>query len=400
LFKDKNIVVGVTGGIAVYKAAELVRALVKRSASVRVVMTEAAMRFVAPLTFETLSGHAVLTDLFSAGRGSGAVHIDWARWPHLILVCPATANTVAKAAHGLADNALTTTLLATTAPVLFCPAMNKEMYANRLYQENQNKLIRLGYHIVAPGIGNLACGETGWGRLAELEDILFSIEKILLANNDYAGRKILVTAGPTYEPIDPVRYIGNRSSGKMGYALAERALMRGAEVTLISGPCALIPPKAVRLVPVRTAAEMQQAVQAHLPEQDILIMAAAVSDYRPAVIADHKIKKSVGDAAVKLERTVDILADAAEHKGKRIHIGFSVETENEVGGSLKKMRDKQLDLIVLNNPLEPGAGFEVDTNRVTFLDASGGQETLPLMSKREVADRILDRIQTLIPAKN
>lgn len=358
-------------------------------------MTEAATKFVAPLTFEALSGNPVLLNIFPEIGGVGTVHIDWARWPNLIIVCPATANTIAKVAHGFADNALTTILQASTAPVIFCPAMNKEMYGNRLYQENQQKLMDLDYHFVAPGIGELACGETGWGRLADMENIVDEAKRVLLGKNDLQEKHILVTAGPTYEPLDPVRYLGNRSSGKMGYAIAERAALRGAIVTLISGPSTERPFSGIQYVPVKTAAEMAKAVATRLPMQDVLIMSAAVADYRPAHVSAHKLKKADITMTLQLERTQDILVACSKHKGDRVHIGFSVETENELEASLKKLNDKNLDLVVINNPLESGAGFEVETNIVTLLDKRGGQEKLPLMTKTDLADKILDKILDL-----
>ncbi len=393
---NKKILLGVTGGIAAYKAAELVRTLIKSSAQVRVMMTPAAMQFVTPLTFETLSGHPVLTDLFPACGGSGTVHIDWARWPDVVVLCPATANTIAKLAHGLADNALTTVLSATTAPVIFCPAMNKEMYASRIHQQNQKILQEHGYIMITPGEGELACGEVGWGRLAGLDEIADAIKLAVVTDKDLTGRKILITAGPTYEPLDPVRFLGNRSSGKMGYALAECAVLRGAQVTLISGPSQERAFTGVKLHRVSTAAQMLAAVQEHLADQDALIMAAAVSDYRPEAISDHKMKKKEETCHLQLQRTRDILTEAGSRKGRRIHVGFSVETENEVASSVQKMAAKNLDFIVLNNPLQPGAGFEVDTNIVTLIHRSGKQETWPKMSKREVAGCILDNVQALM----
>ncbi len=396
MFIGKKIVVGVTGGIAAYKAAELAREFIKLSAEVRVVMTESATKFVAPLTFETLSGKAVLTDLFPKEGGLSTVHIDWARWPDAMVICPATANTVGKLASGIADNALTTVVAATTVPVILCPAMNKEMYANKIYQSNQAKLQESGYRIVQPGQGELACGEEGWGRLADLADIVDEVKKAILSTTDFSGKRFLVTAGPTEEPLDPVRFLTNPSTGKMGFALAERAALRGAEVTLVSGPTRLRRFSPVRLLRVRTAAEMGRLVQEHLPNSDVLIMAAAVSDFRPKTVLQQKLKKKGGAAFIELEENEDILAQAALTKGERLHIGFSVETENEVENSISKLRAKGLDFIVLNNPLEAGAGFAVDTNRVKILDADGGVEDLPIMSKLAVADKVLDRIHDLI----
>ena len=306
LFFDKKVLVGVTGGIAAYKAALLVRELKKKSAHVRVVMTDAATKFVAPLTFETLSENPVLLNLFPKEGGLRTAHIDWARWPDVIIVCPATTNTIGKIAAGIADNALTTTIMATTEPVLFCPAMNKEMYANPIFLENVAKLEKNGYTFVAPGKGELACGEEGWGRLAEINEILFATKKILSPRHDLQNHRVLVTAGPTEEPLDPVRFMTNRSSGKMGFALAEAAVLRGAKVTLVSGPTNLAAPSGIRVVKVRTAKEMSDAVLANLDENDILLMAAAVSDFRPKEILEHKLKKADAKEILELERTADI----------------------------------------------------------------------------------------------
>ncbi|NIA30333.1 MAG: bifunctional phosphopantothenoylcysteine decarboxylase/phosphopantothenate--cysteine ligase CoaBC [Actinobacteria bacterium] len=396
MFFDKKVLVGVTGGIAAYKAALLVRELKKESAQVRVVMTDAATKFVAPLTFETLCENPVLLNLFPKEGGLRTAHIDWARWPDIIIICPATANTIGKIAAGIADNALTTTIMATTRAVVFCPAMNKAMYANPIFQGNVAKLEKNGYTFVAPGKGELACGEEGWGRLAEIDEILFAAKKILSPRRDLKNKRVLVTAGPTEEPLDPVRFITNRSSGKMGFALAEAASLRGAEVTLVSGPTNLVASPGIKLVKVRTANEMSEAVFANLGENDVLLMAAAVSDFRPKKISEQKLKKTDAKEILELERTADVLAEAACRKGARIHVGFSVETENEIENSMLKLRNKGLDFIVLNNPLQEGAGFAVDTNRVTILDASGAIEKLPLMSKAEVSDRILDRVGLLL----
>ncbi len=400
LFFDKKVLVGVSGGIAAYKAALLVRELKKKSAQVRVMMTFAASKFVAPLTFETLSENPVLLDLFPDEGGLRTAHIDWARWPDIMIICPATANTIGKVAAGIADNALTTTIMATTEPVVFCPAMNKEMYANRVFQENVAKLEKMNYTFVAPGKGDLACGEEGWGRLAEIDDILFAVKTILTPRYDLKSQRLLVTAGPTEEPLDPVRFVTNRSSGKMGFALAEAAAVRGAEVTLISGPTNLTAPLGIKFVQVRTAKEMNDAVLANLAGNDVLLMAAAVSDFRPKKISDQKIKKVGAKEILELERTGDILAEAALHKGSRIHVGFSVETENDVENSTMKLQKKGLDLIVLNNPLHEGAGFAVDTNRVTIIDSSGVIEELPLMSKAEVSDKVLDHVTSLLQKRN
>jgi phosphopantothenoylcysteine decarboxylase / phosphopantothenate---cysteine ligase len=394
MFFGKKIMVGVTGGIAVYKAADLVRELKKAGAEVRVIMTEAATHFVNPLTFEVLSENPVLLSIFPEQGGLRTAHIDWARWPDVLLICPATANTIGKIANGYADNALTTVVMATTAPVVFCPAMNMEMYRNPIYQGNEQKLVRSGFSCVPPGVGELACGETGPGRLADKNEIVHALRRVLLGRNDLTGKRILVTAGRTEEPIDPVRFLTNRSSGKMGYALAEKALLRGAQVVLISGPTTLPCPREIELVRVKTADEMQSAVLNRIDASDILIMAAAVGDYRPVHFSEHKIKKHEKGFSLQLERTEDILTRVAASKGKRIHVGFSVETNDTVDNSAKKLKEKNLDMVIINNPLEEGAGFEVDTNRVTMMDRHGSIEEWPLMSKLELADKILDRILT------
>jgi phosphopantothenoylcysteine decarboxylase/phosphopantothenate--cysteine ligase len=391
MLSGKHIVLGVTGGIAAYKAAECLRSLVKQRADVRVVMTPAATRFVGPLTFESLSGYPVLTDLFPKEGGLSTVHIDWARWADAIVVCPATANTVGKVAQGLADNALTTLLMATTAPVVLCPAMNKEMYRSAAFQNNQHILTERGVHIVEPEAGELACGEVGWGRLADVSDIVDTLDR-LLSPQDFGGKRVLITAGPTREAIDPVRYLSNRSSGKMGYQLAARTFCRGATVTLVSGPTHLSPFRGVSLIPVETAEEMAEAVFKYLEQTDVLIMAAAVSDFRPARPYPHKWKKGKGLLKIELEHTLDILSQASRNKGNRIHVGFALETEQEEKNARAKLQDKNLDLVVINNPNVPGAGFQTDTNQVTLLDAFGNQEHIPLMPKAEVADRILDKI--------
>ncbi len=399
-FFDKKVLVGVSGGIAAYKTALLVRELKKKSTQVRVMMTRSATKFVTPLTFETLSENPVLLDLFPDEGGLRTAHIDWARWPDIIIICPATANTIGKVAAGIADNALTTTIMATTEPIVFCPAMNKEMYANAIFQENVAKLEKNGYTLVAPGKGYLACGEEGWGRLAEIDEILFAAKKILTPRHDLKNRRVLVTAGPTEEPLDPVRFLTNRSSGKMGFALAEAAGLRNAKVTLISGPTNLPAPQGIKLVQVRTAKEMNDAVLVNLDKNDVLLMAAAVSDFRPKNFSRRKLKKYAMNEILELERTVDVLSEAASHKGSRIHVGFSVETENEIENSLLKLQKKGLDFIVLNNPLEEDAGFAVDTNRVTIIDAFGATEKLPLMSKAEVSDKILDRVSSLLQKRD
>ncbi len=392
MLTNRRVVVGVPGGIAAYKAAELVRQLARLGASVRVIMTPAATEFITPLTFATLTGHPVLTGLFPREQGWSTVHIEWARWAECFVICPATANTIARVAHGFADNALTTTLLATSAPILFCPAMNRQMYANPLYQRNEKLLLEHGCSIVAPGSGDLACGEVGEGRLAEIPEIVDAVRRLLHRQRDFQGRRVLVTAGPTHEPLDPVRYLGNRSTGKMGYALAEMAALRGAELTLVTGPSTERPFAGIEVIRITTAAEMAEAVRQHLPGCDLLLMAAAVSDYRPATLSEQKIKKGEEKIALPLTRTEDILRSAGMSKGGRTHVGFSVETSEEIPASMRKLEEKNLDMIVVNNPLEPGAGFEVDTNIITLLRRGREPEKWPQMSKREVADRLLTAV--------
>jgi phosphopantothenoylcysteine decarboxylase/phosphopantothenate--cysteine ligase len=396
MFAGKKIVVGVTGGIAAYKAAYLVRELKKNGADVRVVMTEAATRFVGPLTFESLSENKVATHLFEGKHDVATAHIEWARWPDALVICPATANTIGKLAHGLADDMLTTIALATTAPILLCPAMNVEMYKSAAYQKNEKTVADFGFRIVQPGSGDLACGEIGVGRLADTGDIVQSLRFMLHQSQELQGKSVLVTAGPTREALDPVRYLTNRSSGKMGYALAGQAAMRGATVTLVSGPTHLAAPFGVHVQNVSTAQEMADAVLQLLPDFDILIMAAAVSDFRPTEQSAHKIKKARLDDVLKLEPTVDILRAAAEIKTEQLFVGFALETENELNFAAEKMQQKKCDVMVVNNPLHKGAGFEVETNKITILFNNGERKDIPLMRKEKVAQVIWDEIQAIL----
>jgi phosphopantothenoylcysteine decarboxylase/phosphopantothenate--cysteine ligase len=391
---NKTIVLGITGGIAAYKAAEIVRLLVKEGATVRVIMTKNAQEFITPLTLQTLSGNPVSTEIFSLTQESEIGHIRLADTADLILIAPATANVIAKLAHGLADDLLTTVLLATTAPVVIAPAMNVHMYAHPLVQENLRKLTSLGYRVVEPSEGLLACGYEGKGRLADPEDIVEEVHATL-TKKDLSGERVIVTAGPNCEPIDPVRFISNRSTGKMGFALARIAWRRGAEVTLVSGPTGLTPPRGVRFCAVRTAHEMQQAVLEHYAEATVVVAAAAVADYRPAHVAPQKLKKGEGKVVIELARNPDILADLGRQKGNRILIGFATETENVVQNAERKLRSKNLDLIVANDVTQEGAGFAGDTNIVTLIDRNGHHESLPLMSKDDVAHAVYDRMLTL-----
>ncbi|MDZ7371385.1 MAG: bifunctional phosphopantothenoylcysteine decarboxylase/phosphopantothenate--cysteine ligase CoaBC [candidate division KSB1 bacterium] len=394
----KKLLVGVCGGIAAYKAAYLVRELVKHGARVRVVMTEAARQFIAPLTFETLCGEPVGLDLFPAQGGAATVHIDWARWADAIVICPATANTIAKLANGIADNLLTSLALAATVPLIVCPAMNVEMYKNPLYRRNENRLREAGVRIVDPEAGELACGEVGAGRLAETEQILWAIQCALFGTQEFRGRRFLITAGPTREPIDPVRYLSNRSSGKMGFALAEAAVLRGAEVTLISGPTYLKPIAALCHIPVTTAEEMAEQVERRLAESDVLIMAAAPADFRCAEFSPQKRPKN-DVLQLTLVNTTDILRAAGEHKGNRIHVGFSLETDNGLEKARRKLEEKNCDIMVLNPADDPEAGFEVDTNKITLLFADGREKKFEKMSKRRAADEILTAVGELLRAE-
>lgn len=387
--KDKTIVLGVTGGIAVYKAAELTRLLIKAGANVHVVMTKGAAEFVTPLTFQTLSKNPVHTKMFSLTQEAQVGHISLADRADLFVIAPATANIIGKIANGIADDLLTTSVMATRAPVLLAPAMNCNMYDNHIVQGNMKRLKDYGYHFIDSETGELACGYEGKGRMAEPSDIMEEIEAIL-SPKDLKGERILITGGPTFEAIDPVRFIGNRSSGKMGYALARVALRRGAAVTLISGPSSLKPPKGARFVKVKSAEDMKKAVISVLKDATAVIMAAAVADYRPSKTSSEKIKKGKAAFSIDLEKTPDILLEIGKKKGKRLLIGFAAETENLVANARKKLKEKNLDLIVANNVKEPGAGFGADTNIVTIIDRKGNIEELPKMSKEEVAWRVLD----------
>jgi len=388
------LVLGVTGGIACYKAVELVRLLVKDGFVVQVIMTRGAMEFVTPLTFQTLSGMPVATETFNLTQESEIGHINLADNVDLFVIAPATANVIGKVAAGIADDLLTTVLMATKAPVLIAPAMNIHMYENPILQENVRKLRRLGYHFIEPAEGYLACGYEGKGRLPEPEKILEEIRR-LLKKKDLVGEKLLITAGPNREPLDPVRYLSNRSSGKMGYALARAAIRRGAEVALISGPTELEPPAGARLTSVTTAAEMRHAVLEEFSECTAVIMAAAVSDYRPVDFARKKIKRGKGPIELRLEPNPDILQEISARKNGKMLVGFAAETGELVANAAKKLKDKNLDMIVANNVSEAGAGFDVDTNVATILDRDGTVRSLPLMSKDELAEQILDHLLVL-----
>jgi len=395
-----RITLGVTGGVAAYKAAELVRRLQQDGFTVQVVMTRSAREFVTPLTFAALSGQKVITDLFAEAGGeanleSAIEHIAVAQRTDLLLVAPATADVIAKFARGIADDFLTTLHLASTAPVVIAPAMNVNMWNHPATQENLEMLRARGAHIVQPDEGYLACGMTGPGRLAGQEAIVAAVRDVLKLKRDLEGETVLVTAGPTCEDFDPVRYITNRSSGKMGYAVAESAVRRGARVILVSGPTALDTPAGVDRVNVRTALEMLQAVRRYFSEASVGIFAAAVADYRPAELAAQKMKRSKDSLAIRLEPNPDILASAAAEKGSRLVVGFAAETDHVAENARKKLAAKNADLIVANDVTAEGAGFDVDTNVVTLLARDGRDLALPKMSKREVADRILDEVVRL-----
>ena len=394
IFKHKRIVLGVCGGIAVYKSAELLRLLIKAGASVRVVMTANAGRFVGPLTFEVLSRQKVLSNLFDPHESAAIQHIQWAQEADGVVVAPATANGIGKLAHGIADDALTTFMLAVTSPVMICPSMNADMYAAEPVQANLDALKRYGYHILEPEAGELACGTTGPGRLPEPGFILDRFAR-LLTPKDLSGKRILITAGPTREFIDPVRFLSNPSSGKMGYALARAAEMRGGDVTLVTGPSALVPPFNVRIVRVTSAAEMAQAVLDRLPDTDIVIKSAAVADYRPLSPAAHKIKKTDGGQTLRLERTQDILETAGRRKSRQILVGFAAETRDLDENANAKVAAKNLDMLVGNLIGAVGAGFDTDTNQVTLYYKDGSKEPLAMMPKAELAHIILDRVVQL-----
>ncbi|NPV03249.1 MAG: bifunctional phosphopantothenoylcysteine decarboxylase/phosphopantothenate--cysteine ligase CoaBC [Syntrophaceae bacterium] len=396
--QGKKIVLGVTGGIAAYKAAELARECIRRGARVHVIMTPNATKFITPLTFQTLTGNAVAVDTFQLTGEWEIGHVSLAESADLVLLAPATANVIGKIAGGIADDLLTTTVMATRAPVLICPAMNVNMYENPIVRENMGKLAAKGYRFVEAGYGELACKTEGYGRLAPLEDIVEDAEDLLTAK-DLGGEHVLVTAGPTREAFDPVRFITNYSTGKMGYAVALAAKRRGAKVTLVSGPTSLPRPRGVAFVPVSSAREMRDAVMAHLEGATIVVKSAAVADYRPAGFSASKIKKTDRPLEFTLERNPDIISEVGKVKGDRILVGFAVETENLIPYAVKKMKEKNMDLIVANDISQPGAGFAADTNIVKILDRDGGSLDLPLMDKMDVANRILDRVTELMAGR-
>lgn len=390
----RHILLGVSGSIAAYKAVDILRRLREQGADVNVVMTKNAARFVSRLTFETLSGRPVFCDEFQEMERKGIGHIDVTDSLDIALIAPATANIIGKVASGIADDALTTALMAIDCPLIIAPAMNDRMYRNPIVQKNIAFLKDQGVRFVEPGTGPLACGTIGQGRLADVEHILQEVSSLLTAG-DLAGVTVLVTAGPTRESIDAVRFISNPSTGKMGYAIAAAARDRGATVILISGPAAITPPAGVTVIAVKSAHDMHKAVMDHVEHAHVVIMAAAVSDFKPAVSSDRKIKKHEAPAVIDLERTEDILSAVSKAPGKRLLVGFAAETDNVLENAIQKLKSKNLDMIVANDLLKQGAGFGSDTNAVTIIDRTGTQTELPAMPKLEIARRIIDKIAEL-----
>ena len=396
MLKGKHIILGITGSIAAYKSAVLCRLLVSAGAEVKVVMTPLAKQFITPLTMATLSQNPILVDFFNPENGEWNSHVKLGEWADLYLIAPATANTMAKMATGIADNLLLTTYLSARCDVAVAPAMDLDMYAHVATQRNMERLREDGVHIIEPGSGFLASGLVGKGRMAEPQDIVKAVEAIFAEKKkSLEGKRFLVTAGATIEPIDPVRFISNHSSGKMGYAVAEALAERGAEVTLVSGRTALDAPKGVDRVDVLSAEQMYEACVSRFEQMDGAVMCAAVADYTPQEVATEKLKKSDGDMSIPLKRTKDIAAALGERKGSRVLVGFAMETQHEMENAQSKLERKNFDFIVLNSLRKAGAGFRGDTNIVTLIDGEGAEE-LPLMSKRDVADRIVDKIEKLL----
>lgn len=391
MLKGKTVVLGVTGSIAAYKIANLASALVKKHCSVHVIMTQNATNFINPITFETLTGHKCLVDTFDRNFEFSVEHVSLAKEADLFMVAPASANVIGKIANGIADDMLTTTIMAAKCHKIIAPAMNTNMFDNPIVQNNIQKLKEYGYEIIDPASGYLACGDIGKGKMPEPETLMSYIMRKIGCEKDLKGKKVMITAGPTMEKIDPVRFISNHSTGKMGYALAENAMLRGAEVTLITGRTSIQKPDFVKSVEVTSAADMFEAVNDIFDNQDIVIMSAAVADYRPKTVAEEKIKKSSDDAVIELERTVDILGTVAARKKNQFVCGFSMETENMLENSKVKLKKKNLDMICANNLKVAGAGFGTDTNVVTVITADEVKE-LSLKSKKEVASDILDMV--------
>ena len=396
MLKNKTVLLGVTGSIAAYKIANLASALKKLHADVHVLMTRNATNFINPITFESLTGNKCLVDTFDRNFQFQVEHVSIAKKADVVMIAPASANVIGKIAHGIADDMLTTTVMACKCPVYVSPAMNTNMYENPIMQDNMKILEKYGYHIITPASGYLACGDTGAGKMPEPETLLQYIVQEIAFEKDLKGKKILITAGPTQEKIDPVRYITNHSSGKMGYALAKRAALRGAEVTLVSGQVSIAPPPFVKVVSITSAKDMFEAVTAISENQDIIIKAAAVADYRPAFVSDEKMKKKDGELSIELERTDDILKYLGEHKREgQFLCGFSMETQNMISNSRAKLEKKNLDMIAANNLKEEGAGFKTDTNVLTLI-TQNEEVSLDMMSKEDAAGVILDKILALM----
>ena len=397
MLKDKTVVIGVSGGIAVYKTLDVVSRLRKLGVNVNVIMTKSATEFVTPLSFQSLSQNYVVCDMFEDPKTWDVEHISLAKRADVFLIAPATANVIGKIANGIADDMLTTTVMATKAKVLIAPAMNTNMYENPILQRNINTLKELGYNFVEPESGRLACGDTGKGKLASPETIVDEVVKLLSKGQDLKGKSIIVTAGPTVESIDPMRYITNRSTGKMGYSIAKEAIERGADVTLITGPTNLTPPQNLKkLVKIESAKDMYEAVLANLDENDVVIKSAAVADYKPKNYSNKKIKKSDDDLVIELDRNKDIAQEIGKIKNNKILVGFAAETNDLIENSSLKIKKKNLDFIVANDLTKEGAGFGVDTNIVKIIDKEGNITEYPKMKKEEVANIILDKIKELL----
>ena len=397
MLKDKTVVIGVSGGIAVYKTLDVVSRLRKLGVNVNVIMTKSATEFVTPLSFQSLSQNYVVCDMFEDPKTWDVEHISLAKRADVFLIAPATANVIGKIANGIADDMLTTTVMATKAKVLIAPAMNTNMYENPILQRNINTLKELGYNFVEPESGRLACGDTGKGKLASPETIVDEVVKLLSKGQDLKGKSIIVTAGPTVESIDPMRYITNRSTGKMGYSIAKEAIERGADVTLITGPTNLTPPQNLKkLVKIESAKDMYEAVLENLDENDVVIKSAAVADYKPKNYSDKKIKKSNDDLIIELDRNKDIAYELGKIKKNKILVGFAAETNDLIENAKGKISKKNLDFIVANDLTKEGAGFGVDTNIVKIIDKEGNITEYPKMKKEEVANIILDKIKELL----
>ncbi len=397
MLKDKTVVIGVSGGIAVYKTLDVISRLRKLGVNVNVIMTKSATEFVTPLSFQSLSQNYVVCDMFEDPKTWDVEHISLAKRADVFLIAPATANVIGKIANGIADDMLTTTVMATKAKVLIAPAMNTNMYENPILQRNINTLKELGYNFVEPESGRLACGDTGKGKLASPETIVDEVVKLLSKGQDLKGKSIIVTAGPTVESIDPMRYITNRSTGKMGYSIAKEAIERGADVTLITGPTNLTPPQNLKkLVKIESAKDMYEAVLENLDENDVVIKSAAVADYKPKNYSNKKIKKSDDDLVIELDRNKDIAQEIGKIKNNKILVGFAAETNDLIENASLKIKKKNLDFIVANDLTKEGAGFGVDTNIVKIIDKEGNITEYPKMKKEEVANIILDKIKELL----